>query len=461
MKILKISEGADPNYLVTVVKCPELKPHPNADRLEILTVFGNDVIVAKDMYKPGELLCYFAVESCISQKFLSWANLLDKPELNADGKTRGFFSPKNGRVKAISLRSIPSQGFLYKVSKLAEYYEIEESVFNVGDIFDTVGDDLLVKKYICKESNSGEPNVKKSRVPKWLNSAIGFFPRPIRKSVYVFVNAWYNRNSEGIKSKIVDGQFKFHYKTEHLGKNIFILKPNDFITISSKMHGTSAIFSNILCKRTFNPLRSIANKFGANIPNEEYKFVYSSRSILKNRRDGKFTDDVWGIIASEIEESIPIGYTVYGEIVGYTSTGKTIQKGYDYGIPNGDCDFRVYRITYNSPEGTVEELEWYEIEEFCYENGLKTVPVYYTGLASELFDILVDDNWRDNFLIKLKEIYLDKPCEFCTTGVVNEGIVLRIENNENKIALKFKSPLFNIAEGKLRDENYEDMEENS
>jgi len=279
---LKISEGADPNYLAVVVACPELKDHPNAERLSLATVFGNDVIVAKGMYEKGEKLIYFAVESCISQKFLSWANLLDKAELNADGKTKGFFGSKHGRVKAVRLREIPSQGFLYKVSKLVEYYEVKESEFNVGDIFDTVGDDLLVTKYIRKESNSGEPTIKKSRVPKWLNSTLGVLPRPIRRGAYTFVNAWYNRNEESIKSKIVDGQFKFHYKTEHLGKNMFILKPDDFITITSKLHGTSAIFSNLLCKKSFNPIRSIVNKLGGKIPDREYKFVYASRSRIKN-----------------------------------------------------------------------------------------------------------------------------------------------------------------------------------
>ena len=458
---LSITEGADPNYLATVVKVPTIKNHPNADKLELVEVFGNTIIIGKGLYTEGELVVYFPVESAISLKFLSWANLRDHAELNADGKTKGFFG-KHGRVKAIGLRGMPSQGFLYKVSELAKYYETDENTFSLGDTFDTVGDDPLVKKYVKGTDRApGEQNVKKSRVPKWLDKTIGVMPRPIRRNAYVFVNAWFNRNSEGIKSQIVEGEFKFHYKTEHLGRNIFLVNPDDFITISSKMHGTSAIYSNILCKKPFNPIRSIANKLGYNIPTTEHKFVYSSRSVLKNRRDGKFTDDVWGIIASEIKDEIPWAYTVYGEIVGYTPGGAMIQKNYDYGVTKGDCEFRVYRITSNLSNGEVYEHEWYEIEEFCMEHGLQTVPVYYNGYAKDLFadTVPVDDSWNENFLTKLKETYLDQPCELCTTGVVNEGIVLRIENNPKRIALKFKSPQFNIAETKLRDENYEDLEE--
>ena len=163
---LKITEGADPNYLATVVEVPTIKEHPNAERLELVEIFGNTIVIGKGSYTKGDKVVYFPVEAQISKKFLSWANLLDKPELNADQKTKGFFQSK-GRVRAVALRGIPSQGFLFKVSELAKYYEIEENTFSIGDIFDTVGSDLLVTKYIKGDSKkSGEVNVKKSRVPK-------------------------------------------------------------------------------------------------------------------------------------------------------------------------------------------------------------------------------------------------------------------------------------------------------
>lgn len=458
---LKTTEGADPNYLATIVKVPTIKHHPNADKLCICEVFGNTVIIAKDSYQENELVVYFPFESAISTKFLSWANLLDKPELNADQTTNSYFST-SGRVKAIALRGIPSQGFLFKVSKLAEYYSLPESAFKLGEIFDTVKEDVLVKKYIKGDAKKpGEPSSKKTRIPKWMDATISVFPRPIRRNVYLFINAWYNRNSEGIKSQIVNGQFQFHYKTEQLGRNIYALNASDTITVSNKMHGTSAIYANILCKKPFSPIRSILKAIGKTVEETEYKFIYSSRSILKNKRDGNFTDDVWGKIAKEFHHVIPENFTIYGEIVGYSSSNGMVQKNYDYGVPKGECEFRVYRITENTPDG-VRELEWYEIEEFCYANGLRTVPVYYNGEAKDLFpEIPVDDNWRENFLTKLKEVYLDNICELCTTGVVNEGIVLRNESKEKKTALKFKSSRFLIQESSARDAGEDDMEEDA
>jgi hypothetical protein len=457
---LKISEGADPNYLATVVSCPELKEHPNAERLQLATVFGNDVIVAKDMYDKGEKLIYFPVECCIDRKFLSWANLLDKAELNADGKTKGFFG-KHSRVKAVRLREIPSQGFLYKVSKLSEYYGIEENAFSVGDIFDTVGDDLLVTKYVRKESNSGEQNVKKSRVPRWLNSTLGVLPRPIRRGAYTFVNAWFNRNSEGIKSQIVDGQFKFHYKTENGGRNLFMINPDDYIIISEKLHGANGIYANVLCKKPFNPFRNIVNFFGASFLDKEYKFIYSSRNVIKNRRDGKYTDDIWGKIAERLDGRIPENITLYGELIGWSSTGRNVQKDYDYSVTRGDVDFRAFRAVRNNSDGSKTELPWDEMTEICDTVGVDWVPVHYKGLANGLFNLPLDKNWHDDFLSKLKKTYFKDQCEFCVNRVVNEGIVIRNESSPHKVALKFKSPVFLVKESSDRDNNEENIDEDN
>lgn len=460
MALLTITEGADPNYLATVVKVPTIKPHPNADKLELLEIFGNTIVVGKGAYTEGELVVYFPVESAICPKFLSQMNLFDKPELNSDQLTKGYFQHK-GRVRAVALRGIPSQGFLFKVSELAKYFEADPNLFKVGETFDSVGPDKFVSKYVKGTEKQTNEASKKSRVPRWIESTIGFFPRPIRRNAYKFVNAWFNRKSEGIKSQIVDGQFHFHYSTEHLGKNIWLINPEDDITITSKLHGTSAIYANLLTKKTFNPIRSLANMVGFDIPAVEYKFIYSSRSILKNRRDGNLTDDVWGIVASDLDNEIPADISLYGEIVGYTPSGGAIQKNYGYGLQPKECEFRLYRATRVDDKG-VHELNWDAIETLAVNVGIKTVPVYYSGLAHDLFpDIPLDKNWHENFLAKMKETYLDKPCEVCNTGVVNEGVVLRIESKDKKPALKFKSPKFLLQETAERDNNESNLEEDS
>jgi hypothetical protein len=457
MKLIK-SNDHDPNYLAEIITIPAISPHPNADRLELTEVFGNTVVLGKGLYKEGEKVIYFPVESCLSAEFLSWANLFDKPELNADGETKGFFSNKGCRVKAVKLREIPSQGFLFKVSKLAEYYKTSESDFKVGTSFDTVGDNLLVKKYVRPTSNSHE-NIKKSKVPNWINKTVGYLPRPVRRIVFIPIQKYYGVDKcNGIKSLIVDGQFKFHYKTEHMGKNAWLLKPDDVISVTEKLHGTSAIFANILCKKPQNFIQRI---FGADSKETAYKLVYSSRSVLKNRKDGKFTDDVWGKHAEEIDGKIPAGYAIFGEIIGWVSSGKQVQKNYDYGVTRGESELVVYRVTETNEQGEARELSWDEIESFCKSCNLNTVPVHYSGRAGDLFNIPEDEQWAENFLIELKKKHLDKKCELCTTGVINEGVVVKINNSKLKPAFKFKSPLFVVKESASRDSGEADMEEES
>ncbi len=245
---LSISKDADPNYLAEVVEIPDISGHPDADRLELVELYGNQIIVQRGAYRVGEKVVYFPVESCLAADFLSWANLFDKPELNADRETKGFFSNKGCRVKAVRLRGVPSQGFLFKVDKLAEFYKVDPSIFKLGKSFDTVGDHQLSKKYI--RPSAQVQNEKRSKIPKWIDKTVGILPRPVRKHVYKPIKKFYALNKDDtFKSQIVDGQFHFHYKTEHLGKNIFALDPFDQIVISPKFHGTSAIFANLLCKK--------------------------------------------------------------------------------------------------------------------------------------------------------------------------------------------------------------------
>ena len=462
---LKTSKDADPNYLGVVIKCPEIKTHPAADRLSVVEVFGNSIIIGKDAYRFGDKLIFFPIESCLSAKFLSWANLFDNPELNADGVTKSYFSPKGRRVKAINLRGIPSQGFLFKASDLIRYYNLKEDIFHIGENFDTVGDDILVTKYTRPDYKAqGGPNNKPPKIPKWISKSLGILPRPIRLGIYPVIKWYYGAvKPDGIKSQIIDGQWAFHRKTEQLGRNIFIVNPDDDITISNKIHGTSFCAGNVLCKTKLTFFDKFVKLIGLeDIPTIGYKFIYASRTILKNKRDGSYTEDVWGKHAKELDDKLPNGVSVYGEILGWSSPNRNIQKNYCYGVTRGESELWIYRVTHTDYQGYVKEFSWNEIEDFCRDHGLTHVPVYYKGKVKDLFpEISIDDSFGDNFLRKLHEKYLDRTCELCKSGVVNEGIVLKINSKETKPVFKFKSPKFNLAEGKARDAGESDMEEES
>jgi len=453
MKLTK-SDKYTENYAAVVVEIDNLSKHPNADKLMVFEYAGGNVITGTNA-QIGDKVVYFPIESSLNSEFVSFANLFDDPTLNADGTSKGFFSEKGRRrVKPIRLRGIPSEGFIFPVNKLAEFYKVNPSIFKVGESFDSVGDKILLEKWVSGAKPT-EQSIKKVRLPAWAQK----LPRPIRKFIG---NRFYNKKDDGIKSNIVAGQFNFHYDTNNFGKSFFVLNPEDDITISDKWHGTSAIFANILCykqKKWWEKLfRVSVDKLS-----KEYRLIYSSRSVIKNRRDGKYTEDPWGKWAEIIEsKNIGPGITLYGEIVGYVNESKMIQKGYCYGYDRGKNGLHVYRITKTDQFGKIVEYSFKEIQKFCNDFELNTTPVFYQGLAKDLFpEIEINEEWNKEFLKKLSEKYLEGDCPYCRNKVPAEGVVLKIESKETRPVFKHKSFAFKSRESADRDKGEVNLEEES
>jgi RNA ligase (TIGR02306 family) len=111
--------------LVQVVKIESIKPHPNADRLEISRAGGWDIVTGKDNYKVGDLVVHVPPDA-----------MLSRPLAEKWGVDPYLVWKKNsalGRVKAACLRGVTSYGFLAPNDTnsevgidLREHYEIEK-----------------------------------------------------------------------------------------------------------------------------------------------------------------------------------------------------------------------------------------------------------------------------------------------------------------------------------------------
>jgi hypothetical protein len=108
-----ISERHNPNYLAEIVEITNVRKHPNADALDLVTIYGNDIVVAKDSIKIGDIMVYCPVESALSASFLKCNNQFRDAEMNSNKEIKGGFFEHHGRVKAVRLREIPSTGFLF------------------------------------------------------------------------------------------------------------------------------------------------------------------------------------------------------------------------------------------------------------------------------------------------------------------------------------------------------------
>jgi hypothetical protein len=431
---LSISQNANPNYLAKVVRISNLRKHSNADRLQVTTIDGNNVITGLDA-KEGSFYVYFPLESAINKEYLSWSNSFEDKLLNKDTEVKGFFN-HHGRVRAIRLRGERSEGYIVPISSINNWLNaavIEEVHENVE--FDSINEICICKKYINSEA------LKK------LNRAEQKQNKKVAK-----------------ESKIIENQFRFHIDTNHLGKYSYMINPDDYINITNKLHGTSFIVSKVLCKKKLNLIEKTLKFLGVAIVDSHYDLVYSSRKVIKNsiledtNKNHYYGYDLWGEIAKELNEYLTEGLTIYGEAVGFTKDGGYIQKGYDYGCEPNKFKIYIYRLTLTNYSGKVFEFSTQQVKNFCTKYGLNYVPEYYYGKARDLFpEINLDEHWNENFVQKLSDVYLEKDCDLCVNEVPAEGICVRREVSDIDV-YKHKSFRFKQHETNLLDSGELDLE---
>lgn len=440
------------NYAATIV---ELRPEnlvrlENCDNIQGCLIYGNHVIVDRSI-KGDEIGLFFPVETALSAEFLGQNNLY-RPKAqteaahNVDPDAKAGFFENHGRVRAVKFRGHKSEGFWIPISSL-DYISEEHPNAPEGLTFDRIGDHEICRKYVPKGQHS---SVSRTQV-----------------------------RQAKLEDSIMPGQFRFHGDTENLRRNAHKIQPDDYISISVKFHGTSVVLSKILVKRNLRWYERALRKFGVPVQESEYGLTYSSRKVIKSVNgvskkavNHYYTSDIWGVVAKEVEDKIPNGFTLYGEIVGFTLDGSPIQKDYHYGCragidPNdqpegrsyGEHKFLVYRVTHTSPDGFVIELPWLQMKEFCAKYGLETVKELWYGKAIDFYPHPTEQHWNESLVKAIEIQYVDDHmCPYNNGEVPSEGVVVRVDHLEGSEAYKIKSFKFLEAESKLLDKGEADLE---
>ncbi|MDR1299228.1 MAG: RNA ligase (ATP) [Oscillospiraceae bacterium] len=96
--------------LASIQKISAISPIPDADRIEVATVLGWNVVVGKGEYAPGDLAVYFEIDSYLPAEdarfeFLAKSSLRSSPD---QGRKKGY------RIKTAKLRGVVSQGLLMR-----------------------------------------------------------------------------------------------------------------------------------------------------------------------------------------------------------------------------------------------------------------------------------------------------------------------------------------------------------
>lgn len=502
-----LKDDANPNYLATICKIGEVTPIEGADKIVKTVVNGYDIVVSKDM-KPGTIVVYFPVECAISQDFLSANNLYERSEffrnanaeevksliekvekiglkqswswdedkgcedpyrkltdaeveerdrILADIKSMCGFFGKNGRVRILKLRGQYSQGFIAGIDAMTNFIpELADVDWEsmVGKQFNFVGDKEICWKYIppTKEVRSGGGSQR-----EW---------RKRMKHLQRF-------------DRLIPGQFAYHYDTKMLAEHVAELSPDDKVTISVKVHGTSVIIANILCNRRLSTWEKIKKFFGFKVVEKEYGNIYASRSVIKNQyinpdKHDFYGGDPWGCVNRDFGPYLDKGMTVYGEIVGYVEGSQSmIQAKHDYGCKPGQWKFMPYRITMTDELGEKTEWNLADVDKWTrdlvaahpeLEDKTMFLTILYHGRFGDLYPDLDESNhWHENVLARMKadreNFLMEEDEPLCKNKVPREGIVIRIDDDKIVRAWKLKTLRHYGKEAEQHDKGEVDMEE--
>lgn len=435
---MSVKQG-NQNHAAFVTKLTNVRNHPNADKLNMCTIFGCNLIIGKNQ-EEGEVGLYFQSGLQLSEKFAKDNDLIRRKD--ASGNTAGGMFEETRRVKAINLRGEKSDGFFIGLSSL-EKAGVKKSIIDslqVGDYFETLDGIAICNKYVMKTKKG------------------------------------YARSNKPGKSKKYT-MFKEHFDTNQLRFKTGELKETDYVVCTEKLHGTSQrvarVMEDIDPKWWQKPFLWMLNS----------KKFYRWRDVVGTRRvvldklgetdsNGLYSDEFRSKAAHPFFGNIHKGETIYYEVVGYEGAGKPImgrcqnskvskdfEKAYgketvfEYGCKDGEFDIHVYRITMTNEDGVSFDLNWDSVKRRCGELGVKHVPELFRGTVHDMLvkycpEIFVSADIRDFEELVIQAA--DKMASGASTldpTHVREGMCIRKDENTTPWVVKHKSMEFKILEG--------------
>lgn len=419
-----------------IVKVENLRPHSNADRLQIATFFGNDTCVGLDV-KQGDIGIYFPTDLQLSVEYCEANNLVRKKD--AEGNNiGGYMDPDKRNVKTIKLRGEKSDGIYMPINSLASFGDI--STLSVGTHVDVFNGHEICCKYIPRGNEKG-PSGERNRKRKEKKIAIA----PL---------------------------FMEHADTEQLAYNLDAFKEGDQIEITLKMHGTSQRTGYLPIFKKYK--RSIFDRIFRREGTPIYDWGYVSgtrRTVLENYEGGFYGSNAFREDVSKFfEGKLRKGEEVFYEVVGYVNETTPIMSEVDnkktqdkefvkqygkttvfsYGCEPGQHDFYVYRMTMTNEDGDVVEYPPDFMRYRCEQMGCKTVPVLdrfiITPNLPGFFVSNAQTNPAGEYVQRMAELYYDGPDPIGKTHV-REGVVCRIVNRPKFTAYKHKNFNFKVLEG--------------
>jgi RNA ligase (TIGR02306 family) len=301
---------------VTVEKVSDVKPHPNADRLELATVLGWQCVVGKGNLKPGDLVVYFPIDSVLPDGLIE--------RLFSDSKIK----PKEGRIRTIKIRGAISQGLAIPITHLSELPD-----WKVGDDVTSL---LGVTKYEPPQTLSPQSNVRQ------------------------------------VSARESNPNFYRYTDIDHLKKFPTALEGKRVI-VTEKIHGTN-FRAGWVPRANLKWWQKLLVMAGIT---DDQEFVYGSHNVqLQNRTEhdlyssrDKMNVYLEAVEILELKKTMPRNTVVYGEIY-----GDGIQTGYSYGCEKGVRGLVLFDAKVNG-----KFLDWVDLEKLAFLVDVELAPILYVG----------------------------------------------------------------------------------
>lgn len=192
-----------------ITQIKDLIKHPNADKLQCGSVFGNSVIVGME-YTNNQIGVYFPIDLKLGIEYATENNLLRKKDANGI-EVGGFLDNEKRNITAIRLRGLKSDGLFMPLKSLEKFTDI--SKLKEGDTINILNGVVICEKYI--------PNGKRTKQ----GTPISVGNKQKMKTTYPL--------------------FEQHIDTSQLAYNQNAFKVGDTIYITLKMHGCFIIGTKI------------------------------------------------------------------------------------------------------------------------------------------------------------------------------------------------------------------------
>jgi len=438
-------DNFDSSYKAIVCRI-NTRPHPNADRIQLGTCMGNQVIVGLDV-RDGEMGVFFPTDGQLSPEFLQHNDLVRRTDPDTGKRVGGFFA-ENGRVRSQKFRGEMSDGFWCPLS-LFGYTGYTD--WKVGNTFTGLNGYAICRKYETPATKAARKNKQR-----------------------------------GVNTVRETKMFRMMENITQFRNGIYLIPFGSTITITEKVHGTSHRVGYVLQPKK----QTWYNRLFRHPVQTEWVYLSGTRRVVLGaigQNENAFTANMDFRRASlqPFLNNLHPGEVVYYEIVGYEETGAPIMSSqdnlklsdkrivkrygpkmtYSYGCQERTCDVYVYRIVHMSPDGTEIELSWPQVCRRCKELGVKHVPQLTKTLTFVDSSVFVDPNSFGMLTnMPLLEVTVDTLVDgpsVITSDHIREGVVVRVDTpNGETYRLKHKSFVFGVLEGYLKDQDdYVDREE--